>query len=263
MPQAVGHQDRGAPLQQLDAPRVAAHALSRLGKGDRADVIVVVGGDLVAIPDDHAKDRAPRRPRVGLELAGLSADRTQARSPRAGGGRAVTRAIREALHPGPRIDGEHLDADRAVTGERTRDERSAPRVLEDVAHGLGCDDRHGPGTRFPEAQALGHALQLAARGSHVARILDMDRDGLGDAQRGLHFTMTTRVPFPGAESMWNSSESRLAPPNPRPRPLPVVKPSLRAFGMSGIPGPSSQNSRRMPRRPPCSSEVAITFPPPP
>ena len=68
---------------------------------------------------------------------------------------------------------------------------------------------------------MGHALDQQPRGGNVAGIRDEQCRDVG-VQYGFHRTITTFVPFPGVLSMWNSSDSRLAPESPRPRPPPVV-----------------------------------------
>src|SRR5918911_1905485 len=62
-------------------------------------------------------------------------------------------------------------------------------------------------------------------------------------------TMVTRVPWPGSDSMRNSSTRRREPGKPLPRPLPVEKPSRIASSRLLMPGPLSSKMRRSPVRP--------------
>src|SRR5689334_16992624 len=65
---------------------------------------------------------------------------------------------------------------------------------------------------------------------------------------GLHFFTPTFVPWPGLETISNSSINRLTPGNPRPRLPEVEKPSRKAWPTSGMPGPSSVAVTAIPTR---------------
>src|SRR5206468_3004286 len=70
----------------------------------------------------------------------------------------------------------------------------------------------------------------------------------GPRGHGSHFFTVTVVPRPTAETMSNSSVSRLTPGSPRPRPPEVEKPLCSARATLGIPGPSSRATTMIPRR---------------
>src|SRR5205814_1702933 len=61
-----------------------------------------------------------------------------------------------------------------------------------------------------------------------------------------HFFTVTIVPRPTAETMSNSSVSRLTPGRPRPSPPEVEKPLCSAWATLGIPGPSSRATTMIP-----------------
>src|SRR5438034_215834 len=88
----------------------------------------------------------------------------------------------------------------------------------------------------------------------VVRARAPDRLGLAfqidDGPRGhrSHFFTVTVVPRPTADSMSNSSVSRLTPGSPRPRPPEVEKPLCSARATLGIPGPPSRATTMIPRR---------------
>src|SRR3954453_6664324 len=86
---------------------------------------------------------------------------------------------------------------------------------------------HGGTARFPHGSGLGN--------THGKRFILQ-----------VHLAMVTRVPSPGLETISNSSETRLAPPSPSPRPPPVVKPFCIACSISGMPGPLSSKVARNP-----------------
>src|SRR5260370_1061744 len=113
-----------------------------------------------------------------------------------------------------------------------------------------------------EAHRAGGGQDLAARLSHLARLGDRERQR-GARDDHFHLVMQTRVPWPGVDVMSNSFERRRAPPRPSPRPEPVVKPSRRACGTSGMPGPLSAKVSRSPRRSPSCRVSSRATPPPP
>ena len=73
-------------------------------------------------------------------------------------------------------------------------------------------------------------------------------DGHGD-QHDFQRAMVTLAPPPGFDSMQNSFVNRRAPPSPRPKPGPVVKPSFSAASMSRMPGPRSSKASRTRQEP--------------
>ena len=105
-----------------------------------------------------------------------------------------------------------------VLGRGLDEQASAVRVLHHVRRRLAHHDAHPSGLHVVEAHPAREAHRLAPRFSGLRCLGDVD------APRARHFhrVMTTRVPFPGVESIANSSDSRRAPPRPRPRPPPVV-----------------------------------------
>ena len=78
-----------------------------------------------------------------------------------------------------------------------------------------------------------------------------------------HFVMDTSVPSPTLLRIVNSLTSRLDPLKPRPKPPPVVYPSVMASSRSGMPGPRSLKVRRKPRRVPFPTISIATLPPSP
>src|ERR1051325_2343299 len=68
------------------------------------------------------------------------------------------------------------------------------------------------------------------------------------ASYGLHFFTPIVVPWPGLETISNSSIKRRTPGNPKPRLPDVEKPSRKAWRISGMPGPSSAAITRIPTR---------------
>src|SRR5438876_5012546 len=99
-----------------------------------------------------------------------------------------------------------------------------------------------------EAVHRRHQDAVGERLDHVAvAVLDLSGERqLGNAPRDepcghrFHFFTVTVVPRPTSETMSNSSVSRLTPGSPRPRPPEVEKPLSMAWGILGIPGPSSR-----------------------
>src|SRR5207249_5239634 len=97
----------------------------------------------------------------------------------------------------------------------------------------------------------------------VARLAFAGKNELGHsvlghgASYGLHFFTTTLVPWPGLESISNSSIRRRTPGSPRPRLPEVEKPSRKAWLTLGIPGPVSEADRKSTRL--NSSHVSISY----
>src|SRR5690349_18158882 len=77
---------------------------------------------------------------------------------------------------------------------------------------------------FVKAQPLGQIYRLTARLAHLAGFTDRKEQLVSHTSTTSYFhrVIITRVPWPGEESIENSFDSRLAPVNPRPSPLPVV-----------------------------------------
>src|SRR5262249_13167179 len=111
-----------------------------------------------------------------------------------------------------------------------------------------------------EAERLGEIRRLPTHFARVGHMTHRHHDGLHGSVY-FHRVTTTLVPFPGVESMENSFIRRRAPGSPRPIPVPVVKPSLRAAVTSGMPGPSSTKVSRTPLRVPFSSVSRTASPP--
>jgi len=139
----------------------------------------------------------------------------QAVARRPGGGVAIGHAGADIVHAGAGVEREHVDA--GVLADHHHDAPAAP-VLEQVGGQLGHHQREPALQRGIDARRVGQCCCPPPRFRDLARVRDPDIDRGGHFQRA----MRMRVPLPGADSMANSLDSRLAPPSPRPSPPPVV-----------------------------------------
>src|ERR1700722_1160726 len=121
-----------------------------------------------------------------------------------------------------------------LAGNPQHDLSPAP-MLEYVGRGFRDGDGHLAGPGCVESNLLGKMQGRPANFRNSAGFRNGDPDS--HACQGFHRAIITLVPFPGAVIISTSLLSRFAPPNPKPSPPPLVKPSFRACSTSAIPGP--------------------------
>src|SRR5581483_4977403 len=128
-------------------------------------------------------------------------------------------------------------------------------------HDVGCHFGYGngdlPAIRVIQASELGQFRGCPASLSGVGLVHDVHCKLSVRYACYFHRTTVTFVPSPTRDLTSNSFTSRFAPPRPRPKPDPVVKPSRRAKSISGIPGPWSSKINRSPTRGPFSVASSI------
>ena len=122
--------------------------------------------------------------------------------------------------PGPRSS--------AITStpsvDRAQEDLASSRMLDEVGGGLRGHDRGRARRRLVEPEPLGEQRPRRGGprrpGSRRRRAREWS---VRPSIRSYFQRVTaTRVPWPGVESISNSLMRRLAPPSPRPRPVPVV-----------------------------------------
>ena len=91
-------------------------------------------------------------------------------------------------------------------------------VLHEVGRHFGRDQRDPRRVVLLEPQLDGEVRRRPAHGADLTRVPDRDLRQVPHRHRAI----MTFVPSPGRDSIWNSFESRLAPPSPRPNPEPLV-----------------------------------------
>ena len=110
--------------------------------------------------------------------------------------------------------------------QRTREEvirRQQEEMIEvphEVRRQLGRHQRRPAGVLVGERKPRREPGNGAPDGRDAAGVAHVEPEG----RRQPHMTTVTVVPCPGSVSIVNSCTSRLAPPRPRPSPVPVVKP---------------------------------------
>src|SRR5262249_29546748 len=205
------------------------------------------------------RDRGAARSRIHVHQRYEPAHRPESRSRASRRGVSVLEAPVHARHPDALVEREQLD--RAPLGEGARDQITAAAVLDEIAAKLVDDEREPVARHIVQTGTPGEIRHPATRLAHLAAVRDRAQERTGSHVS--HRVIRTSVPWPTADVMWNSLASRLAPPRPRPSPLPVVYPSWSAWAGSAMPGPLSENVSRRPRRLPSFSVSSRTTPPPP
>src|SRR5579872_1187886 len=210
-----------------------------------------------SIPEFRAYHGASTRNRINLKRIGQPFDRTQSAAHRTRGGVSIRKGARDVLDSRPLVDANHSQARVNSSLKRLNDDVSSFGMLHQISGHFA--DRYGEcsTTHFVQFQVFRAGQNLPAGIARLARFGNFNQH-LSYFQR----VITTLVPSPTREEMSKSLTSRLAPPNPKPRPEPVVNPSRRAMLMSGIPGPLSSNVSRSPTRGPFKVSNCIAPPPP-
>ena len=227
----------------------------------------------LARPERRGQHGAPAGQRVDVVAAGQPAYGAQPDAERPDGGVPSREQRRDVAHAGPAVDGDDLDAGRVGRGAAPA-ARTTPSlgVLHQVGGQLGRDDRDLAGALLVEADALG---ELGARRRRTMP-LALARSTRTQATSSAHGVpgRRPRSPCPlddrdhGALARVGAAARTRRPAGgrrdrPRPRPVPVVQPSVSARSTSAMPGPSSANAARTPRRTPAVTTSTATLPPPP
>src|ERR1700733_16130869 len=104
---------------------------------------------------------------------------------------------------------------------------AASGVLEEIGASFGDDNADLLRDSLVQTHLGRHVAGRTARFRSLAGLFNQDSDRLPHDY--FHLRIETLVPAPGFEEISNSCDRRLAPPNPSPRPPPLVKPSERAW----------------------------------
>src|SRR5687768_352165 len=99
-------------------------------------------------------------------------------------------------------------------------------VLPQIVRHFSDNDPHFSHFDFGESESFGPADRHAPGFTCATRFTDPHGNGFIFTQT--HLTIVTRVPSPRLETISNSFDRRFAPPSPRPRLCPVLKPSCNA-----------------------------------
>src|SRR5215469_4257684 len=131
------------------------------------------------------------------------------------------------------VESENTNPAVAVLSDGINHNHAGAGMLQHVGGYLRHNDGQRPSFAFAELCFFTNHGGLPSGFPRIGRIVDPSQHSLSYFQR----VRATWVPRPTVEWISNSLTSRLAPPNPRPNPVPVVNPSRMANSTSGIPGP--------------------------
>ena len=195
--------------------------------------------------------RAVAAPRGDVEFIHQPVDRSQARAAAAGRRETVAEGLLDIGDAGAVSARFNLQADPRRRRPAASGSAVPPRCVLDQ---VGGQFRHGKRDFFAggrdKAQAAARALAARLRRSHVALMADLECSAalaacllpqpLADLHRGAFAHLRLEWSF--------RPSSRLAPGNPRPSPLPVLKPDFHRLGDIRNPRPAGPR-RPVPARP--------------
>src|SRR6185437_4914298 len=167
---------------------------------------------------------------IHVKECGQAGDGAKSRARRARGRMAVPHACLD-VHSRAAVHGDEFYVGAELIVECLYQHLTPTGMLDQIRRQLRCDYSYATHLGDIKVVCLGHALRNAPALADLAWFFDPYvrlRAAFEHANGHFQRVMTTRVPSPTVDSMWNSLTRRRAPVRPNPKPVPEVQLSVMA-----------------------------------